>query len=69
MAGGLLKLYLPLIYAPADERPFGMVFDPIDTDRGSVLNCVAFGARHQPQGSHAPTVYAIAHRRLHGRWP
>lgn len=24
-------LYLPLIYAPADERPFGMVFDPIDT--------------------------------------
>lgn len=32
--GGLLKLYLPLIYAPADERPFGMVFDPIDTDRG-----------------------------------
>jgi hypothetical protein len=67
--GGLLKVYLPLSEAPAAERPFGMVFDPIDTDRGTVLNYVAFGARHQPRGSHAPTVYALAHRRLQGRWP
>lgn len=67
--GGLLKVYLPLTAAPAAERPFGMIFDPIDTNRGSVLNYVAFGARHHPSGSHAPTVYAIAHRRLHGHTP
>jgi hypothetical protein len=67
--GGLLKVYLPLTDAPAAKRPFGMVFDPIDTDRGSVLNYVAFGVRHHPRRSHTPTVYEIAHRRLHGRSP
>lgn len=67
--GELVKVYLPVIEGPAAERPFGMVFDPIDTERGSVLNYVAFGVRHQPKGSRAPTVYVIAHRRLHGRWP
>jgi hypothetical protein len=45
-----------------------MVFDPVDTERGSVLNYVAFGGA-RAAGSHAPTVYVIAHRRLHGRWP
>lgn len=27
------------------------------------------GIAHQPSGSHAPTVYAIAHHRVHGEWP
>lgn len=58
----------------ADRRPGrrAAVRDDLRPDRhrpGSVLNYVAFGTRHQPKGSHAPTVYAMAHRRLHGRWP
>jgi hypothetical protein len=30
------------------------------------LEYIAFGVRHHPAGSKAPTVYEIAHRRLHG---
>lgn len=63
--GGLLKIYLPTSGATVEARPFGMVFDPIRTPNGLVLNYVAFGMRHQPPGSRAPTVYVIAHRRLH----
>jgi hypothetical protein len=29
------------------------------------LRYLAFGVRHHPKGSHAETVYEIAHRRLH----
>jgi len=29
------------------------------------LDYLAFGVRHHPAGSNAPTVYKIAHRRLH----
>jgi len=43
-----------------------MIFDLIRTADGLLLNYVAFGVRHQPRGSRAPTVYLIAHRRLHG---
>jgi hypothetical protein len=67
--GGLVKIYLPAMDEPADDRPFGMVFDPIVGPASRWLSFVAFGTRHQPHDSHAPTVYALAHRRLHGRWP
>ena len=30
------------------------------------LRYLAFGVRHHPKGSHAETVYQVAHRRLHG---
>jgi hypothetical protein len=29
------------------------------------LRYLAFGVRHHPKGSHAETVYQVAHRRLH----
>lgn len=58
---GCYKLYLP---PPAGR--FGMVFRA-QVDRNSRVTVVflAFGVRHQPAGSHAPTVYQRAHRRLH----
>lgn len=64
--GGRLKLYLPL---GAGERPFRMVFTPIVCEEAPELVYLAFGVAHQPRGSRAPTVYAIAHHRLHGTWP
>ena len=67
--GGCVKTYLPLVEEPARERPFGMVFRLIVRDGRPQLEFVAFGLRHQPKRSRAPTVYAIAHRRLHGSWP
>ncbi len=55
-----LKLRLP----PPDGK-FGMVFR-IELRAGrSVLVFAAFGIRHHPAASNAPTVYEIAHRRLH----
>ena len=33
------------------------------------LDVLSFGVRHHPQGSHAPTVYERAHRRMHGQPP
>lgn len=63
---GRLKVYLPL---NADERPFRMIFSPIVHEHELALLYLAFGVGHQPRGSHAPTVYEIAHRRVHGRWP
>ncbi|MGH7690292.1 MAG: hypothetical protein ACREN3_11865 [Gemmatimonadaceae bacterium] len=56
---GCVKVYLP---PPAGK--FGMVFE-IDRRAGSlVLAYMAFGIRHHPSDSHAPTVYEIAHERL-----
>jgi hypothetical protein len=54
-----LKVYLP----PPDGR-FGMVFKLVIDETGAWLRYLAFGTRHHPKGSHAPTVYEIAHRRL-----
>jgi hypothetical protein len=54
-----LKVYLP---PPAGR--FGMVFRFVVTDAGPQLEHVAFGVRHHPSGSHAETVYMLAHRRL-----
>lgn len=45
---------------------FGMVFRIEKRDGRVVLAYVAFGVRHHPRGSNAPTVYEIAHGRLNG---
>jgi hypothetical protein len=55
---GCLKVYLP----PPDGR-FGIVFKLAIDETGARLQFLAFGARHHPQDSHAPTVYDIAHAR------
>lgn len=54
-----LKVYLP----PPDGK-FGMVFRVERRDGKLQLVYVAFGVRHHPRGSNAPTVYQIAHDRL-----
>jgi hypothetical protein len=56
-----LKLRLP----PPDGK-FGMVFCIELRDGKSVLAFAAFGVRHHPRESNAPTVYEIAHQRLNG---
>jgi hypothetical protein len=43
-----------------------MVFLPEVVEKKIALRYLAFGVRHHPKGSHAETVYRIAHRRLHG---
>ena|ERR1700761_4786692 len=58
---GCLKVYLP----EPDGR-FGMVLVLTGDEQGLGLHFLAFGVRHHPRDSHAPTVYEIAHRRLHG---
>jgi hypothetical protein len=57
-----LKVYLP---APAGR--FGMVLRFVIADDGARLDYLAFGIRHHPRDSNAPTVYEIAHRRLHAQ--
>ena len=58
---GCVKAYLP---APAGR--FGMVLRFAVIDDQLRLAYLAFGVRHHPRGSHAQTVYQLAHRRLHG---
>ncbi|HEX6152339.1 MAG TPA: hypothetical protein VFZ19_02350, partial [Solirubrobacterales bacterium] len=49
---------------PPPNGKFGMVFR-IEQQKGrSVLVYAAFGTRHHPANSNAPTVYEIAHNRL-----
>ncbi|MGB7684954.1 MAG: hypothetical protein WBL45_04140 [Solirubrobacterales bacterium] len=53
------------IRLPHPDGKFGMVFR-IELHEGqSRLAFAAFGIRHHPPDSNAPTVYEIAHRRLH----
>ncbi|HEV3320681.1 MAG TPA: hypothetical protein VG147_00635 [Solirubrobacteraceae bacterium] len=58
-------------YVPWPDGKWGIVYliarDP-NTGRLS-LDVLSFGVRHHPQGSHAPTVYERAHRRMHGQPP
>jgi hypothetical protein len=57
---GCVKVYLP---PPAGQ--FGMVF-AIERKAGRLLLAyLAFGVRHHPHDSHAPSVYQLAHLRLH----
>ena len=57
---GCVKIYLP---QPLGH--FGMIFQWVIHATGPRLRYLAFGTRHHPRGSHAPTVYELAHQRLH----
>lgn len=50
---------------PHPDGKFGMVFRIELREGRSLLAFAAFGVRHHPRSSHAPTVYEIAHGRLH----
>jgi hypothetical protein len=53
------------VYVPQPSGKYGIVFT-IERQAGKVvLAYLAFGIRHQPRGSNAPTVYQVAHQRLH----
>jgi hypothetical protein len=54
------------LYVPQPSGRFGMVFRVTQIDGQLRLAFLAFGVRHHPPGSNAPTVYQIAHDRLHG---
>lgn len=54
------------VYLPPPAGRFGMVFKFLVVDGGPRLDYLAFGVRHHPADSRAPTVYEIAHRRLNG---
>jgi hypothetical protein len=56
------------VYLPPPNGKFGMVFRFVRDAEGLGLRYLAFGVRHHPRGSNAPTVYEVADRRLHG-WP
>lgn len=51
-------------YLPPPAGRFGMVFQFRRADRRAVLMYLAFGVRHQPRESPAPTVYQLADQRL-----
>jgi hypothetical protein len=52
------------VYLPYPDGRFGMLFQAVAHEHGPRFRYLAFGVRHHPKGSHAPTVYEIAHRRL-----
>ncbi len=52
------------VYLPQPNGRFGMVFKLATFEGKLVLAYLAFGVRHHPKSSHAPTVYEIADRRL-----
>jgi hypothetical protein len=53
------------VYLPPPAGKFGMVFEVVLGGGQLRLEYIAFGVRHHPRDSHAPTVYQLAHRRLH----
>jgi hypothetical protein len=58
------------VYVPAPDGRFGMIFVlKFQSDDRPVLMFLAFGVRHHPQDSQRPTVYQLAHQRLHGALP
>ncbi len=52
------------VYLPRPDGRFGMIFRVDREAEKPVLLYLAFGVRHHPSGSHALTVYEIAHNRL-----
>lgn len=52
------------IYLPRPVGKFGMVFRIALREGRAQLVYAAFGVRHHPRDSNAPTVYEIAHNRL-----
>lgn len=57
------------VYLPQPAGRFGMVFRAIKVDDRLHLACLAFGVRHPPKDSRRPTVYQLAHQRIHGQPP
>jgi hypothetical protein len=58
------------VYLPQPNGRFGMVFMlKFEPDGRPVLAYLAFGVRHHPRRSRRPTVYQLAHLRLHGQPP
>lgn len=55
------------VYLPAPHGKFGMIFRFVRDADGLALRYLAFGIRHHPRDSNAPTVYELADRRLAGR--
>jgi len=55
------------VYLPPPAGPFGMVFRIARDNVGTKLTLLAFGVRHPPRHSNAPSVYRLAHWRLNGR--
>lgn len=55
------------VYLPPPNGKFGMVFRFVRDADGLALRYLAFGVRHHPRDSNAPTVYEIADRRLCAR--
>jgi len=53
------------VYLPAPDGPHGMVFEIVRIDDRLRLLFMGFGQRHPPRDSRQPSVYEIAHRRLH----
>jgi hypothetical protein len=54
------------VYLPPPNGKFGMVLRFVRDSDGLALRYLAFGVRHHPRDSNAPTVYEIADRRLSG---
>lgn len=57
------------VYLPQPAGRFGMIFRAIKVDGRPQFAYLAFGVRHHPHGSRRPTVYQLAHQRLHGQPP
>lgn len=64
----LVKVYVPISDGPASERPLAFVLRPLRGDSGPYLELLAYGERH-PDLVETQSVYARAHKRLHGRYP
>jgi hypothetical protein len=57
-------------YLPPPNGRFGMVFMlKFEPSGRPILTFLAFGVRHQPRSSRRPTVYQLAHLRMHGQPP
>ncbi len=53
-------------YVEWPNGPWGIVFRAGDDPRRPfALYTLAYGRRHHPRDSHTPTVYQLAHQRLH----
>jgi hypothetical protein len=64
-ADGTQLAHCVKVYLPHPDGKFGMVFR-IERHEGKLLLVyAAFGVRHHPRDSRAPTVYEIAHQRIH----
>ncbi len=58
------------VYLPPPIGRFGMIFMlKFESNGRPVLAFLAFGVRHHPRGSGRPTVYQLAHLRMHGQPP